>query len=210
MKFWFNPIAIILNELLPGSTIALPAEVVNILALVKIASNVATAFFIAGCVLNTVAALASPIVLLSRWWSLPMAIFTFIAALLTTAAAIIATVMWTIFRRTFLSQPTLNISAYLGAQMFVFMWLGAAFSILGWLAHTGMGCCCASDRDIKTGRRPGNRHAYPEGMVPVKEKEGGKGKKKWHAVLVDNVPAMKRKLPVFRRRKGDGEDTVSS
>lgn len=186
----------------------------NILALVKTASNIMTACFIAGCVLNAIAALISPIVIASRWLSLLVAIFTFIAALLTTAAAIIATVMWTIFRNTFLSQPGLNISAYLGRQMFVFMWLGAAFSILGWLAHAGMCCCGASERDVRTGRRPGSRYGYPGGIVPVREKDKD-GKKRWHAVIVDKVPAMKQKLmkqklPVFRRSKRGEADEVSS
>jgi hypothetical protein len=158
--YWFNPIEILLNELLAGATIALPAEINNILNLIKIASHLMFGFFLTGVCMNFVNTFLAPIVLYSRWWSFPFAIWTFISALLTTAATVIATVMFVIFKNVITSQQGLNIGAGLGTQMFVFMWIATAFSIFAWLIHVSLACCCASRRDVKTGRRKGRKSAY--------------------------------------------------
>lgn len=175
--YWFNPVEILLNELLAGATIALPAEINNILNLIKIASHLMFGFFITGLCMNFVNIFLSPIVLYSRWWSLPFAIWTFISALLTTAATVIATVMFVIFRNVITSQPGLNINAGLGTQVFVFMWIATACTVFGWLVQLGLGCCCASRRDVRTGRRRGRRSAY--GDVGSDEKERPIGGGRW-------------------------------
>ena len=54
--------------------------------------------------------------------------------------------------------------AALGTQMFVFMWIATSFAILAWIINWGMCCCCASRRDVKTGRRRGNSAAYGHGQ----------------------------------------------
>jgi hypothetical protein len=132
-------------------------------------------FFLTGICMNFVNIFLAPIVLYSRWWSFPFAIWTFIAALLTAVATIIATVMFVIFRNVIISQAGLNIGASLGAQMFAFMWIGTAFSIFGFLIHLFLSCCCASRRDVRTGRRKGSKKAYwdagaDEKKVPVNGK----------------------------------------
>jgi len=76
----------------------LPAEINNILNLIKIASHIMFGFFLAGICMNAVNIFLAPITLYSRWWSFPFAIWTFISALLTAVATIIATVMFIIFR----------------------------------------------------------------------------------------------------------------
>jgi hypothetical protein len=50
--------------------------------------------------------------------------------------------------------------------MFGFMWTATAFAILAWLINFGMCCCCASRRDVKTGRRHGSSKAYGDAMAP--------------------------------------------
>lgn len=169
--YWFNPVEIILNELLPGATIALPTDVVNILHIVKIASNAMFVCFLIGVVFNALSIVLVPLALYSRWWSLPVAIFTFLTALLTAAATIIATAMFTIFKKVFTSQAGLQIGAQLGTQMMVFMWIATACSIVAWLVQLSLACCCASRRDVKTGRRRGSKYAYGEAMAE-KEKKG--------------------------------------
>lgn len=72
--------------------------------------------------------------------------------------------------------------------MFAFMWVGSACSIFGWLIHAGLGCCCASRRDVITGKRKGRKSAYGANSVGENGEKGGK-----------------RILPVFRRRKTAGE-----
>ncbi|PMD27264.1 hypothetical protein NA56DRAFT_640983, partial [Hyaloscypha hepaticicola] len=175
--YWFNPVEILLNELLAGATIALPAEINNILNLIKIASHLMFGFFLTGLCMNFVNIFLAPIVLYSRWWSLPFSIWTFISALLTTAATVIATVMFVIFKNVITSQPGLNIGAGLGIQMFVFMWIATAFAVFGWLVQLGLACCCASRRDVRTGRRRGRRSAY--GDVGSDEKERPIGGGRW-------------------------------
>lgn len=187
--YWFNPVEILLNELLAGATIALPANINDILNLIKTVSHLMVGFFLCGVCMNFVSIFITPIVLRSRWWSLPIAIWTFIAALLTTAACIIATVMFIIFKKVITSQDGLNIGASLGTQMFVFMWIGAAFSILGFITHLGLCCCCASRRDVRTGRRKGNKAAYGDATTDEKKRPLG----------------GKIHMPKFGRRKTEGQ-----
>ena len=173
--YWFNPVEILLNELLAGATIALPADINNILDLIRLASHLMFGFFITGVCMNFVSIFIAPVVLFSRWWSFPIAIWTFISALLTAAATVIATVMFVIFRNVITSQSSLNIGGSIGTQMFAFMWIGTAFSIFGFVIHLGLSCCCASKRDVKTGRRKGNKKAYGDaGMDEKKKPIGGR------------------------------------
>ncbi|TVY32545.1 SUR7 family protein [Lachnellula occidentalis] len=173
--YWFNPVSILLNELLSGATIALPANINNILDLIRIASRVMFGCFLTGVCMNFVSIFVAPVTLYSRWWEFPFAIWSFIAALLTTAGAIIGTVMFIIFRNVITSQAGLNIGAEIGTQMYAFMWVGAAFSIFGWIIHLCLICCCASRRDVKTGRRRGDKGAFPDGDAGEKEKKKDAG-----------------------------------
>jgi hypothetical protein len=177
--YWFNPVAIILNELLAGATIALPSSVVTTLSLVKTVSNVMFGFFITGTILAFFCIFVTPVAIYSRWWSLPLSILTFVTALLIVVASIIATVMFSIFKNVLTSQAGLNISAKLGLQMMVFMWIGAGGSLIGFVIQLGLSCCCASRRDVETGRKTGSEHAYEDvNPVPVEEKKSG-GRRRW-------------------------------
>jgi uncharacterized BrkB/YihY/UPF0761 family membrane protein len=148
--------------------------------------------FLTGVCMNFVSIFITPVALYSRWWSFPIAIWTFIAALLTVAATIIATVLFTIFRNVITSQAGLNIGAALGTDMFVFMWIGATFSILGFGVHLSLSCCCASRRDVRTGRRKGAKAAYNDGVIDEKTLATGRRSK---------AAAM----PRFSRKKSAGE-----
>ena len=178
--YWFNPVQILLSELLAGATIVLPADINNVLNLVRIASNLMFTFFLTGLVMNFVAVFVVVLAWYSRWWSLLLALFTFVAALLTTAAAVIATVMFTIFRNVVTSQAGLNIGAKLGIQMLTFMWIGAGGSLLGFGIHLCLSCCCASRRDVRTGRKMGRRSALTVNSEVVKHAETrGVGRSRW-------------------------------
>ncbi|KAE8453081.1 hypothetical protein EG329_012268 [Mollisiaceae sp. DMI_Dod_QoI] len=190
--YWFNPVDVLLNELLSGATIALPAQINNILNLIKIASHVMFGFFLTGICMSFVSIFLAPITLYSRWWSLPLAIWAFIAALVTTAATIIGTVMSIIFKNVATSQAGLNIGADIGVDMFAFMWIASAFSIFGWLAHLCLCCCCASRRDIRTGRKKGRQSAYGDSSSDEKKRP---------------LPERRRwaKMPRLGRKKSAGE-----
>jgi len=179
--YWFNPVQILRNELLAGAAIALPANINDILNLIKIASQVMFGLFLTGACLSTVLIFLTPLSVYSRWAAFPIAIFTFLTALFTTAASIIATVMFVIFRNVIGSVAEINIGASIGNKMFAFMWVASAFSILAWLIQTGLCCCCASRRDVKTGRKRGNEKAYAingNSEKPTLRKRFGFGKKR--------------------------------
>lgn len=142
-----------MDELLAGATIALPTEVVTLLDILRLVSRLMFGFFITGTVLTFVLIFATPIVVYSRWWSLPFALISFISVLLIVAASIIATVISLVFKYAAESQSDLNIHAYIGVRMMVFMWLASGFALLAFAIHSGLGCCCTSRRDIKIGLR---------------------------------------------------------
>ncbi|KAF1987972.1 integral membrane protein [Aulographum hederae CBS 113979] len=159
--YWFNPVSIILNELLAGATISLPTEITDILDLVRVVSHWMFGLFLTGACLNFLMIFVVPLSVFSRWATLPIMIFTFLGALCTTVATVIATVMFIIFRNvTNNAGSDININLNLGNQMFAFMWIATAFSIFAWLIQLGECCCCASRRDVKTGRKRGSKHAY--------------------------------------------------
>ncbi|RDW91430.1 hypothetical protein BP5796_02595 [Coleophoma crateriformis] len=168
--YWFNPVEILLNELLAGATIALPANINNILNLIKIASHLMFGFFLTGVCTNFLSIFIAPICIYSRWISLPFVIFTFISALLTAAAAIIATVMFSIFKNVITAQAGLNIGASLGTQMLAFMWIGAGSSVIAWVIHLCLLCCCATRRDVKQGRKRGSKYAYGNAATDEKKR----------------------------------------
>ncbi|KAF3018140.1 hypothetical protein G7054_g8722 [Neopestalotiopsis clavispora] len=161
--YWFNPVEILQSELLAGASIALPSEVNTVLTVLRIASQVMFGFFLAGLLLDFVLMLAAPVVIYSRWWSFPFAIFAFIAALMVIAAAGVATGMALVFEYALTSQTDLNIKVDIGTKMWAFMWLGAGFTFLAFIIHAGLGCCCTSRRDLRTGRRGGRNLATVPG-----------------------------------------------
>lgn len=142
-----------MNELLAGATIALPTQVVQILDILRLTSQLMFGFFMAGIVLNFVLMLASFLAVRSRWVSLPFGIISGLAGLVVLAATVIGTVISLVFKIAAESQSELNIHAYVGVKMFVFMWLAVGFTGLSFIIHSGMGCCCTSQRDIKIGRK---------------------------------------------------------
>ncbi|KAL8988459.1 MAG: hypothetical protein Q9177_002477 [Variospora cf. flavescens] len=159
--YWFNPVEILLSELLAGATIALPSNIIDALALVRKASRWMFALFLTGACLTVPSILLAPLSIYTRWASLPLTVLAFLAALTITVAAIVASAMFVIFKEAIHSAAdTVNIGVELGAKMFAFMWIASGAAILGWLIQFGGCCCCASRRDVKTGRRKGSKKAY--------------------------------------------------
>ncbi|KAL8821552.1 MAG: hypothetical protein Q9191_007281, partial [Dirinaria sp. TL-2023a] len=166
--YWFDPVEIILSELLSGATIALPRDILTALGLVRDASHWMFALFLTAAPLSFLCIFLTPLSIYSRLVSLPIAFLSFLSALTTTAACIIATVLFIIFRNIINSQGAdINIKASVGTKMFAFMWVAAAGAIVGWLVQMGMCCCCASRRDVKKGKKVGRRSAYHDGEVPI-------------------------------------------
>lgn len=140
--FWFNPVAVLVSELLAGATIALPSEVNTVLTLLKYGSRTMFVFFLTSICLNFVLFLASVLAMRTRWWSLALTIFGFISGVFVTVAAIIATAISVAAKVALTAQDQLNISADIGIKMFVFMWIAAIFTDVAFLLHAALGCCC--------------------------------------------------------------------
>lgn len=144
--WWFNPIEILTDQLFSGASIALPSEVNTILTILRIGQQIMFGFFLAGVCLIFVLMLLSPVVLRSRWWSLPVAILAFLATVLVTVASIIGTAMSIGAKFALTAQDELNLRADIGIRMFVFMWIASVATILAFFMHAIMGCCCRIDR----------------------------------------------------------------
>ncbi|KAH7326119.1 SUR7/PalI family-domain-containing protein [Stachybotrys elegans] len=145
--YWFNPVAILVSELLAGARIALPSEVITVLTLLRIGQQIMFGFFLSGTILNFLLLLATPLVIKTRWWSLAMSLFGVLAAILITVAAIIGTAMSIAFRVAATAQDQLNIRAEIGIRMFVFMWIAAILTDAAFLCHAAMGCCFKPQRN---------------------------------------------------------------
>jgi hypothetical protein len=162
--YWFNPVQIIVSQLLSGASIALPTEVTDILDIVKTASQWMFACFLVGTCLTFICIFICPIGFSKkpRWEhkakrlflrQLPITIIAFLAALFTTVGTVVATVMFIIFRNTFEGAADLNITAHIGSEMFAFMWIATGFNLIGFFIQIGTCCgvCCC------TGRRKAER-----------------------------------------------------
>lgn len=159
LLYWFDPVEILLRELLKGATIVLPTDVVNVLHIVRTASHWMFASFMVGACLTFLCIFFAPMAFSHkpRWVhragrvffrSLPITLLTFGAALFTTGASLIASVMFTIFRNKFQSISVLNIKAKLGKPMLVFIWVASGFNLIGFLMQlaTCFGICCSPKR----------------------------------------------------------------
>lgn len=136
--------------------------------------------YLAGICLSFVMIFLVPLSVFTRWATLPIMIFTFLAALCTTVATVIATVLFIIAQRAATSVSEINIGASIGVEMFAFMWIGAGTAVLAWLIMLGQCCCCASRRDVKRGKKRGSKKAWRDGETPVvnEKKRGMFGRKK--------------------------------
>ncbi|PHH62464.1 hypothetical protein CDD81_7111 [Ophiocordyceps australis] len=140
--YWFNPVEILVSELLAGAKIALPSAVITILKLLQIGSQTMYGCFMAGTIVNFVLLLATPLVVRSRWFTLPVSIVGLLSGILLTVGAVIATVISVAAKVALTAQDQLNITAHIGIKMFVFMWIGALVTDLAFILHAAMGCCC--------------------------------------------------------------------
>ena len=187
LMYWFNPVQIILDELLNGKqgppphdsiansctnrrTVTLPQNVVDYLTVLRAASHVMFVMFFASTFTSFVLIFLCPLAVYSRLVSIPIALFALISGLMTFIASGISTGIWLILKRDIIAAAAdINIVPSIGMKMFVLMWIAGGCSLFAALGQVGMMCCGTSRRDIKTGRRPVGRKARNEGSVPVEE-----------------------------------------
>lgn len=178
--YWFNPVEIITSELLAGATIALPTDLVNVLNIVRVASAWMFASFLVGAVFTAIAVFVAPVGFSGRssWLQhrvrrifvrqLPVTVVTLVALLFVAVGALIATIMFVIFRNTFENATELNIRAQLGPETLAFMWLAVALNLLGFIVQLGACCrvCCGS-----RGRKLIKREGEKSTVSPLVQKE---------------------------------------
>jgi len=163
--YWFNPVQILLNELLAGASIELPIEVVNALRLVRLASRCMFVCFLIGTCLTFLCVFIAPTGFSSKpRWShrarrifcrqFPIALLTFAALLFTAVASVVATVMFVIFKTKFSGAEDLNIRTHLGAPMLAFMWTATGLNLVGFgmQLSTCCGVCCCTGRTTRKNR----------------------------------------------------------
>ncbi|KAL1296864.1 hypothetical protein AAFC00_004481 [Neodothiora populina] len=172
--YWFDPVSIILSELLAGATITLPTDLTNDLDLIRIVSKWMFGLFLTGACMSFVMMFVQFVSVFSRWWAFVIMFFTFLTALFTCVATVVATVLFIILRNVLTSVAELNIGANLGNKMFAFMWIAAASSFLAFIIQLCLCCCCASRRDVRTGRKKGSKKAYTSDSLASNEKTAGK------------------------------------
>jgi len=90
--------------------------------------------FLTGACTCLVSVFLTPLSIYTRWATFPIAIFAFCSALMTTAANMIATVMFIIFKNVMYgAEETVNIMPEICCKMFAFMWVASASAIVGLL-----------------------------------------------------------------------------
>lgn len=157
--YWFNPVDIITGELLVGAVIALPTDVVSVLNIVHTASTWMFACFLVGICLSVLCVFIAPLEFSKkpRWShrtkriflrSLPITLLKFGALLFTAVGAVVATVMFVIFRNTFESAAEFNIQAKLGIYMLAFEWTAVGLLLIGFIMSIGTCCgvCCCTGK----------------------------------------------------------------
>lgn len=112
--------------------------------------------------------------------SLPFLVLSFITALFTIVASVVATVMFSIFKGVFTrTEYELNIQAELGTRMLVFMWIASAFNLIAFLFQFISCCasCCGGRKARKQLKRSRSNGGSPSGSgsgnSAVQEKENG-------------------------------------
>ena len=172
--YWFNPIEILLNELLAGATVAIPTDITDALRLVRLASRAQFGFFIVSLPLSLLSVLAAPFAPASRLLTIPISLICLLCAFCTTVATVVATALWTIFQHTVeKAGMQVNMSATFGTEMFAFMWIAAASSLIGAVIMLGECCCCRSRRDVRTGRKMQGKNINSEaGVINTIERKG--------------------------------------
>jgi len=140
--YWFNPVQILMDELLAGAKIALPTQVLTILDLLRLGQQVMFTFFLVGIILCFILMFISPLVLRSRGWCIPIVAFSLLACILVGGATVLATVFSVAAKYALTLQSELNIGVDLSATMLASMWIPALLTVTAFFLHSAVGCCC--------------------------------------------------------------------
>lgn len=151
--YWFNPVGIIFSELLNSSTVPLPVRVQTVLDVIRYVSQVMFGTCLVGTIVSGLLVLLSPLVLLSRWWSVPIGILAAMAALSLFIGSALATALALAYRLAGSAINQLNIFVTMGDTMLALVWTASILTFAALVLHVILGICGPSVRDLRTGRR---------------------------------------------------------
>ncbi|CAK7216327.1 hypothetical protein SCUCBS95973_002775 [Sporothrix curviconia] len=151
--YWFNPVAILLSEMLNTSTLTLPVRVQTVLNILRVVSGIMFGTCFVGVILAGVLIFVSPLVLLTRWLSLPVGLLAAVTAMCLFVGSGLAMTMALAYRLAGSAINQLNILVTVGDIMFGLVWAATAVSFAGLVMHAILAFCGPSVRDARTGRR---------------------------------------------------------
>ena len=170
--YWFNPIQVLMDELLAGAQIALPGEVHTILDLLRLGSKIMFGLFIAAIVLCFIMTPLTFLVFRARIWSLPIVILSIITMICTVGGTILATVFSLVAKYALTMQSELNISADISPLMIASTWIPALLTTTAFFLHSAVGCCChVAPRKTEERREKGTSEGSGSGSPQVSEKK---------------------------------------
>ena len=140
--FWFNPVQVLMDELLAGAQIALPGEVLTVLDLLRLGSKVMFGLFIAAVVLAFVMVPLTFLVFRSRIWCIPIVILSILTTVCSVGGTVLATVFSLAAKYALTLQSELNITADISPLMIASTWIPALLITTAFFLHSAVGCCC--------------------------------------------------------------------
>lgn len=170
--YWFNPIQVLMDELLAGAQIALPGEILTVLDLLRLGSRIMFGLFIAAIVLAFVMIPLTLLVFRGRIWCLPLVILSIITMICTVGGTVLATVFSLAAKYALTMQSELNISADISPLMFASTWIPALLTTTAFFLHSAVGCCChVAPRKKEEKREKGGSEASGANSPRMEEKK---------------------------------------
>ncbi|CAK7267481.1 hypothetical protein SEPCBS119000_002571 [Sporothrix epigloea] len=151
--YWFDPVAILLSEMLNTSSLTLPVRVQTVLDILRVVSKIMFGTCFVGVILAGVLVFATPLLLLTRWMSVPVGLLAAVTALCLFVGSGLAMTMALAYRLAGSVINQINILVTVGDTMFGLVWAATTLSFIGLILHAILCFCGPSVRDIRTGRR---------------------------------------------------------
>lgn len=150
--YWFNPVAILLGEMLNTSSLSLPVRVQTVLDILRVVSKIMFGTCFMGVILSGVLIFASPLLLLTRWMSIPVGLLAAATALCLFVGSGLAMTMALAYRLAGSVINQINILVTVGDTMFGLVWAATTLSFISLILHAILCFCGPSVRDVRTGR----------------------------------------------------------
>ena len=150
--YWFNPVAILLSEMLNMSSLTMPVRVQTVLKILRVVSGIIFGTYFVGVMLAGLLIVASPLVILTRWLSIPLGLLAAATAMCLFVGSGLAMTMALAYRLAGSAINQINILVTVGKTMFGLVWAATALSFIALVLHAILGFCGPSIRDVRKGK----------------------------------------------------------